>query len=556
MPKDYNLTTELHPSKNAFDLSHNHFCTLKMGGLYPVCWHECLPGDIFTLDFQALVRVQPMIAPIMNNLTVDLHAFFVPTRLLWNKWEDFITTIEQDSIPPKNFEGTPPVWTETENGNIVDIDTSAHSLWDMFGFSRIFNQKAPKEKRPVDFLRRAYILIYNHWFRDENLQEPIDFRTNQMQHVLPRAWRKDYLTAGFVSRQKGTASSIPLTGTGSAVWSAPFTEALDSSNVYLELYKGVAGNVNSSNTVYMQVDNVNGLKQQHLYSANRDSNQITANVHHGAANRQSFLDYLNSNSFDLSQVGTFTVNDLRDMFQIQKFLELLMRAGSRYIEFLQSQWGVSPSDARLQIPERIGGSSFNIQISEVVSTAETELSNNRTNIQGNQTGHGLSVASGHCGNYKCEEFGYIMILANIQPPAVYVDRMPRSMFRKSLLEQVNPHFVNLGYQSVLKREVYADGSDEDEDIFNYQGRYDECREELSYISGDFYDLLDYYLNFRRFDNRPAYNSDFIEVKEDNHIFQVQDEPPFLCNFYFNHKVLRPLPLFNQPGLIDHVYGGL
>lgn len=130
------------------------------------------------------------------------------------------------------------------------------------------------------------------------------------------------------------------------------------------------------------------------------------------------------------------------------------------------------------------------------------------------------------------------------------------MFRKSLLEQVNPHFVNLGYQSVLKREVYADGSDEDDDIFNYQGRYDECREELSYISGDFYDLLDFYLNFRKFDNRPAYNSDFIEVKEDNHIFQVQNEPPFLCNFYFNHKVLRPLPLFNQPGLIDHVYGGL
>lgn len=555
MPKDYNLTTELHPDKNAFDLSHNHFTTLKMGGLYPVCWHECLPGDIFTLDFQALVRVQPMLAPIMNNLTVDLHAFFVPTRLLWNKWEDFITTIEQDSIPPKNFEGVPPVWTEKEDGSVSDIDTSSHSLWDMFGFSRIFDKKAPKERRPVDFLRRAYILIYNHWFRDENLQDPIDFKNSDLQTILPRAWRKDYLTAGFTSRQKGTASSIPLTGTGSAKWTEPFTKVMDKFGISLNFVTDSS----AQNMCYVRADSSLNvpLTSFPVSGTNKTGNIVYNALTDGdSINRSDFLDYLNSNSFDLSSVGTFTVNDLRDMFQIQKFMELLMRAGSRYIEFLQSQWGVSPSDARLQIPERIGGSSFNIQISEVISTAETELSNNRTNPQGNQTGHGLSVAEGHCGNYKCEEFGYILILANIQPPAVYVDRMPRSMFRKSLLEQVNPHFVNLGYQAVLKREVYADGTTDDDDIFNYQGRYDELREELSYVSGDFYDILDFYLNFRKFGNRPAYNSEFIEVKEDNHIFQVQDEPPFLCNFYFNHKALRPLPLFNQPGLIDHVYGGL
>lgn len=488
-----------------------------------------------------------MLAPIMNNLTVDLHAFFVPTRLLWNKWEDFITTIEQDSIPPKNFEGTPPVWTEKEDGSVVDINTDAHSLWDMFGFSRIYDTKTPKERRPVDFLRRAYISIWNNWFRDENLQEPIDFKNSDLQTILPIAWRKDYLTAGFTSRQKGTASSIPLTGTGSAKWSAPYTQALDRFNLSF----GVSIPNNPASEIFAAL---NGGQYQ-IIPRNKEF-ETQALGFNTTLNRDSFLDYLNSNSFDLSSVGTFTVNDLRDMFQIQKFMELLMRAGSRYIEFLQSQWGVSPSDARLQIPERIGGSSFNIQISEVISTAATELANQKVNPQGNQTGHGLSVASGHCGNYKCEEFGYIMILANIQPPAVYVDRMPRSMFRKSLLEQVNPHFVNLGYQSVLKREVFADGKPEDEDIFNYQGRYDELREELSYISGDFYNILDFYLNFRKFKNRPAYNREFIEVKEDNHIFQIQDEPPFLCNFFFNHRVLRPLPLFNEPGLIDHVYGGL
>ncbi len=362
----------------------------------------------------------------------------------------FITTIEQDTIPLKNFEGTPPVWTEKEDGSVVDINTDSHSLWDMFGFSRIYDRKTPKERRPVDFLRRAYISIWNNWFRDENLQEPIDYKNSDLQTILPRAWRKDYLTAGFTSRQKGTASSIPLTGTGSAKWSAPYTKILDTVQA-----TGIIDGVSPQSPL-----SVGKSSGGSLFLGIEGNSGIGVNVPISSVisqNRDDFLTYLNSNSFDLSSVGTFTVNDLRDMFQIQKFMELLMRAGSRYIEFLQSQWGVSPSDARLQIPERIGGSSFNIQISEVVSTAATELTGSKVNPQGNQTGHGLSVASGHCGNYKCEEFGYIIILANIQPPAVYVDRMPRSMFRKSLLEQVNPHFVNLGYQSVLKREVYADG---------------------------------------------------------------------------------------------------
>lgn len=524
MPKDYNLTTELHPDKNAFDLSHNHFTTMEMGKLYPLAWHECLPGDIFTLDFQALIRVQPMVAPILNNLTVDLHAFFVPTRLLWKLWEDFITTIRQDSIPPENFEGTPPVWTEKEDGTVSDIDTSSHSLWDMFGFSRRFDPKTPKERRPLDFLRRAYILIYNHWFRDENLQEPIDYNNSDLQTLLYRAWRKDYLTAGFTSRQKGVAPSIPLTGTGTAVFTF----------------------------IQRQMESVSSevLAYKNSMSDGEGLEALTAEL---GLNVDDIL--TNTNKIDLSDIGTFDVNDLRDMFQIQKFMELLMRAGSRYIEFLQSQFGVSPSDARLQIPERIGGSSFNINISEVIQTSETTRGE-FPSPQGNQSGHGLSVSEGSCGNYHCEEFGYIIILGNIQPPAVYTDRMPRSMFRKTLLEQFNPHFVNLGYQSVHKREVFSDGSESDDDVFSYQGRYDELREQLSYISGDLYDKLSYYLNFRKFDNTPGFNKDFIECKPDNDIFIVQNEPPFICNFYFNHKVLRPLPLFSQPGLIDHVYGGL
>ena len=215
---DFNLQNDIKPKLNGFDLSHNHFTTMEMGLLYPIAWLECIPGDIHRLDLQALVRVQPMISPILNNLTCDIHAFFVPTRLLWKDWEDFITTIEQGSIPPKVFEGSPPVWCfkdDDPEATLPDIDTSAHSLWDMFGFSRIFNKSASADLRPIDFLRRAYYFIWNEWFRDENLQEPIDYFNSDRQDLCYRAWRKDYFTAGYISRQKGNSPSVPLTGTGS-----------------------------------------------------------------------------------------------------------------------------------------------------------------------------------------------------------------------------------------------------------------------------------------------------------------------------------------------------
>lgn len=548
---DYNLTNEISPKLNAFDLSHNHFTTMDMGKLYPVAWLECVPGDIMRLDLQALIRVQPMVAPILNNLTCDLHAFFVPTRLLWKDWENFITTIEQGTIPPKNYEGSPPVWCESDTkpqASLPDIDVSPHKLWDMFGFSRKFNTQALKELRPSDFLRRAYYFIWNEWFRDENLQEPIDYYNSTRQDLCYRAWKKDYYTAAYYARQKGTAPAIPLTGTGSAKWTAPYTQVLDDLKPY-----GIHQASNPHSPLYLEKSNGN---TRQILSVNGGVG-IDATRSYGTASvdRNEFLNYLNSNSFDLSSVGTFTVDDMRDMFAIQKFMTKLMMAGSRYIEFLQSQFGVSPSDARLQIPERIGGTSFNIQISEVIATAQTQVGDN-INPQGNQSGHGLSVSAGSCGSYKVVEFGYIMILANIQPPAVYTDRLPRSMFRRTLLEQFNPHFVNLSFQSIYNREIYADGTAKDSEIFAYAGRYDELREYSSYVSGDLYDKLDYYLNFRKFAQKPSFNSDFIECKPDNNIFKVQDEPPFICNFYFDIKALRPLPLVSEPGLIDHVYGGV
>lgn len=542
---DFNATIDIKPKLNGFDLSHNHYTTMEMGGLYPIAWLECVPGDIHRLDIQSLVRVQPMVSPILNNLTCDIHAFFVPTRLLWKDWESFITTIVQGKIPPETFKGSPPVWLQQDNDpdsitKLGAINTDSHSLWDMFGLSRKFKKDAIAENRPTDFLRRAYLDIWNNWFRDENLQEEIDYYNSDVQTVLPRAWRKDYFTAAYYTRQKGNSPSVPLNLEGSVTWDKTFNLALEgisSSGVPIPDNKLVEG----SNQTLLKSHESGGVHTHGLNVTNRDK----------------FLEYLNSNSGVTLKGATFTVDDLRDVFAIQKFLTRLMSSGSRYIEFLQSQFGVSPSDARLQIPERIGGTTFNIQISEVIATADTINAQGQTvNPQGAQSGHGLSVSSGNLGSYKCLEFGYIIVLANIQPPAVYTDRIPRELFRKTLLEQFNPHFVNLSFQDVKNREIYATGEDIDNEVWAFDGRYDEMREKQSYISGDLYNKLFYYLNFRKFKTKPSFNRDFIECNPGKDIFKVQDEPPFICNFYLNFKSLRPLPLVSEPGLIDHVYGGL
>lgn len=580
--KSYDLINANNPKLNAFDLSHNHIMTLDFGKIYPVSWYECVPGDVYDLDFQALIRVQPMLAPIMNNITCELDAYFVPTRLLYKDWVKFITTVDDDNIPPETFEGSPPVWAQSDNDqSIADIDTSSMSLWDCFGLSRKFSPTAPAEARPVDFLRRAYYFIYNEWYRDENLQQPVDFFNDKTQELKYRSWKKDYFTSAFYDRQKGVSPSIPISGTGSVNFNLPYntprddifhSTAFSTGKDQYSTGASLQWNVQpiGTQTGFISIG-PNASKLGDLIFPVGDPNNpfgilsygtdnilpLLSEKNNASATMRNFQNWLNdNNSFDLNNVGTFNVSDMRDMFAIQRFLEGLMRGGSRYIEFLQFQFGVSPSDARLQIPERIGGSSFNVQISEVLQTGETTA----TSPQGNMSGHGLSVTQNSLGNYKCEEFGYIIVVATIMPPAIYKDRVPRELYRKTLLEQFSPYFVNLSYQAIYERELYAlgnvDNVNGDNKIFGYQGRYDEMREKLSYLSGDFYDKLSYYLNARSFANAPALNDDFLKCRPNQDIFAVTDEPPFLCNFYWNTKALRPMPIISEPGLIDHVYGGI
>ena len=555
-----NLYTDrpsLSPKLNAFDLSHNHYTTLDFGYLYPVMWQECVPGDIFSLDIEALVRALPLVSPILNNITMELEAFFVPSRLLWKDWESFITTIDQDSIPPKSFEGLPPVAFESDAGTFPDktlkeLITGSASLWQYIGLptefpEEILNKKVKDLKTylPLAFLFRAYYKIYNDWYRDENFQEMIDFTGVEVDYQCKRrAWHKDYFTASLYSRQKGTAPSIPLTGTGSAVFGA-WNNSLKSAGQVIPLVDGDLNTVIVGSGSSAQGYNIAGLSSTTTLSGALNTRVVNKDL-----SDSGFQAYLNQNSIDMSNVGTFDVSDMRDMFSIQRLLEGLQIYGSRYIEVLQGVYGTSPTDTRLQLAERIGGMSFNIRISEVLQTSESG-----TTPQGTQTGHGLGVSQGGFNTYKCDEFGYYIVLASIRPPAVYKNRLPRELYRKTLLEQYSPYFVNLSFQAIHNREIYGQLTEADSKIWAYQGRFDEMRERQSYISGLLRNELSSYIQVRDFTKLPAMNSDFIQCDPDDDIFAVVDKDKFICNFYFYLKAMRPLPMYSEPGLIDHVYGG-
>ncbi len=587
------------PSLNAFNLSHNHFTTMNFGLVYPVAWFECVPGDVYDLSYQALFRALPLVSPILNNLTVSLDVYFVPTRLVSDLFTKFITTVDDSVFPPVGFDGTQPTWMQDDDGVTFsdppkNLDYSNGSIWRCLGFNSLLEgtkvlNNTTTNFMPLDYLRRCYWFIYNEWYRDENLQPLVNFKSPSkdtsgvdQQRLFNRAWRKDYFTAAFTSQQKGISPSVPLTGTGFTAFS--LTDDIRDDGDYLRprfaVGAGLAdGNYSNlfiskdSNPAFYTsygtglgpVDRLAGTIQggfdttfqyRPVRTTDGSSLPLVAGTHIGQGidvSINSFSNWLSkNNNIDFSNVGTFNVSDLRDMTAIQNFFEDLMRMGSRYIEFLQGMYGVSPTDARLSIPERVGGSRFNLDITAVLQTSETT----GTSPQAHQSGSINGLTEGLLGKYKVEEFGYILILADIQPPSVYCQRMPREMMRKSLLEQFSPYFVNLSYQAVHEGELYFTAGSDDNEIFGYQGRYDEMREKMSYASGNVLDTQASYLMLREFETPPTYNSEFIMCRPSNDVFAVTDEDPFIVNFYFDVRALRPLPTISNPGLLDHVYGGI
>jgi len=356
------------PGRSVFDLSYSKTGTCDMGELIPIACDEMVPGDKFIIGSQAVIRFQPIVAPILHRIDMYVHYFFVPYRLLWNAqtredlsesgdWETFITGgSDGDSAP------TLPTWDPTNYGEA--------SLWDYLGFPI---DVYPEGVLPVDFPRRAYNLVYNEFYRDETLHTRVAW-TNE--DILNRCWTKDYFTSALPWQQRGTSPGLPLSGYTTAEWP---------SGAFLNAAGGVA----------LQASTTLGNDDLYVNSAN---------------GRTNMEDFFARNVVDLSSATPFDINDMRLAFQIQRWLERNARGGYRYIEWLQTNFATSPRDDTLQRPVYIGGSKSPIIVSEVLQTSETD-----TTPQGTLAGHGITVNDSFCGKYYAQEFGLLLGIMSVIP---------------------------------------------------------------------------------------------------------------------------------------------
>ena len=531
--------------RSVFDLSHVKRFTCDMGQLIPVYFDECVPGDTRKIGMQCVTRFQPLVAPILDSVDLTVHYFFVPTRLLMDKEEDWNTFLtggkdgkdESVSLPLwqlGGFDGTYPAKSNPFSNGICD---DKYCLWDYFGLP--FNPskgitvgKVRTSNSVLAFPQRAYNLVWNEYYRDENLCDEVSPKNAT---ILYRAWKKDYFTSALPWQQRGVAPALPLSGTVPVSLNTQFSLSDPSIHVGVNdslIYTNAGGALG-----YLDLNTPNSV------------DKITG-----------YIDGSVNGTADLSNAATFNVATLRQCVQIQRWLELNARGGVRYTEFLRSHFGISPKDEVLGRPEYIGGTKSSIVISEVLQTSRTVDSSQteKGSPLGRLAGHGLGASSDYICTYTAKEFGYIIGIASWMPKPSYQQGVNRIFSRKTKFDFYFPEFAHLSEQAVTNGEVYATGTEKDKEIFGYQGAYNEMRYMPSFNCADMRDTFSYWHLGRIFDNAPQLNAGFLTtnpaydggIRKD--IFASQNEPGLLVQFANIVKAIRPLPVYGTPGFVDHV----
>jgi hypothetical protein len=490
------------PQKNSFDLSHDVKLSTKMGQLTPILTLECVPGDKFNLGCESLVRFAPLIAPVMHRMDVSMHYFFVPNRIVWSNWEKFITDANSGIVAPYiQMNGGP--WP-TENYN---------KFMDYMGVPPMPVGGALTQFNALSFA--AYQCVYNEYYRDQNLQTPVNYKLTdgnnnsnvaELLKLRNRAWEHDYFTSALPFAQKGAAVDIPI---GLVEGDLP---------VYLNSSSGTS---------------LNGTPSSVNVAAQGGRTDVPAD--------SLYADTSNA------EIEPTTINDLRRAFRLQEWLEKNARGGTRYIESILSHFGVRSSDARLQRPEYITGVKTPVVVSEVLNTTgQTDGL-----VQGNMAGHALSISSGKSGSYFCEEHGYIIGIMSVMPKTAYQQGIPKTFLKNDTLDYYFPSFANIGEQPVTKNELYAYTANAN-DTFGYVPRYAEYKFMPSRVAGEFRTSLKYWHLGRIFETEPNLNSTFIECNPDDttRIFAVPDveegEDPLYCHVYNKIQALRPMPKYGTP----------
>jgi len=509
MANIFNSVMSSKPKKSVFKMDHERKFSMNMGDLVPILVEDIVPGDSFKVSSELFIRLAPLVSPVMHRMNVFTHFFFVPNRIIWNDWEDFIT-----GGPNGNLN---PVFPRVQMESHQVERWATGSLADYLGYNQVALNNQPVSAMPF----RAYCQIYNDYYRDQNLENEVVFSKYSGDHstdielfeMRKRAWEKDYFTSGLPWTQRGSEAVLPL-GTISPNYKEHATAPSE------------------------------------LISASPMATDAFGNIIATESDEQLAIHNLND-----MDVEPTTINELRKSIRLQEWLEKNARGGARYIEQMLSHFGVKSSDARLQRAEYLGGGVQPVKISEVLQTSATN--NNSTavdaSVQGNMAGHAISAGANHSWKKKFEEHGQIIGIMSIMPKSAYMQGLRKSLQKFDKLDFYWPSFAHLGEQPITNSEIYNDGEPEAENTFAYTPRYSEYKYIPSSVHGDFKDdELLHWTMARKFGNRPSLNNTFIKPEDEVTQQRIFADTSSINKVYVQiyHKInaLRPMPKFGTPRL--------
>lgn len=521
-------------SRSRFQRNSDNKTTFNTGDLIPIYLDEVLPGDTHEIDMACVMRMATPIFPVMDNAFCDFYFFFVPNRLVWEHWKDFMGENRETAWTPKTEYSIPQVtaptggWTEGTLADYFGLPTKVQGL-------------------SVSALPgRCYGLIYNEWFRNQNVTQPTlvevtdatttgkndGTATNDNAITLAKPLKAakvfDYYTGALPEPQKGDPIKLPMQG-----------------NAELKLYT-LSGNEEikwpkPSSTAatlseFTEILQINGEQTGLRVDANRNGNTNMGML-----------------KADMSSVTAATINQLRQAFQIQKLLEKDARGGTRYREVLREHFGVVSPDARMQIPEYLGGYRLPINVSQVIQTSSTDS----TSPQGNTAALSVTTMNKSMFTKSFTEHGFIMGLAVVRTDQTYQQGIERLWSRTGRYDYYWPVLANIGEQAILNKEIYAQGNATDNEAFGYQEAWADYRYKPSKVTGLFRSnaeqSLDAWHYAQDYDKLPTLSTAWMEQGETEmkRTLAVQSQPDFIADFYFMNKTTRCMPVYSIPGLIDH-----
>lgn len=517
-------------SRSRFQRNNDNKTTFNTGDLIPIYLDEVLPGDTHQVDVACVMRMATPIFPVMDNAFCDFYFFFVPNRLLWEHWKEFMGENKETAWTPKTEYSVPQVtaptggWAEGTLADYLGLPTKVEGI-------------------SVSALPgRAYGLIYNEWFRNQNVTQPTlvevtdatttgkndGSATNDSAITLAKPLKAakvfDYYTGALPEPQKGEPITIPLNGDAKIY--AYYPESDQKINVSAEV-------------------NVANIQYSHNKDGSVEDTGITARLG-GAAEK-------NSLKADLSSVTAATINQLRQAFQIQKLLEKDARGGTRYREVLREHFGVISPDSRMQIPEYLGGYRLPINVSQVIQTSSSD----DTSPLGNTAALSVTTMNKPMFTKSFTEHGFIMGLAVVRTDQTYQQGIERMWSRKGRYDYYWPVLANIGEQAILNKEIYAQGNAKDDEAFGYQEAWADYRYKPSKVTGLFrsnaQQSLDAWHYAQDYNELPTLSTAWMEQGEAEmkRTLAVQAQPDFIADFYFMNKTTRCMPVYSIPGLIDH-----